>query len=68
MNWKLPNQDTQTSDDEEEVLQDGILQEENRDPIADDFVTVYLTDTNGQKCSVEQETKHGNTEKELYLI
>ena len=52
LNWKLPNQDTQTSDDEkEEVLQDGILQEENRDPITDDFVTVYmyLTGTNGRK-------------------
>ena len=47
LNWKLPNQDTQTSD--EEVLQDGIVQEENRDPITDDFVTVYLTGTNGQK-------------------
>ena len=49
LNWKLPNQDTQTSDDEEEVLQDGIVQEENRDPITDDFVTVYLTRTNERK-------------------
>ena len=49
LNWKLPNQDTQTSDDDEEVLQDGIVREENRDPITDDFVTVYLTGMNRQK-------------------
>ena len=31
------------------VSEDGIVQEENRDPITDAFVTVYLTGTNGRR-------------------